>query len=163
MLDAPQQQKALQYGFRPADPNITLGSPIDSAHGVDPSQPKTLLQVPSADVVRAIQASWNEQRRKVDVMLILDRSGSMTEQIGGISKIDAAKQGLKQFVNLVGNNDALGLTVFSDSSDVLTPVTQLGPKRQDVLNRTPGSDLDHKVADLQIPDLALIKRASPTI
>jgi Ca-activated chloride channel family protein len=59
----------------------------------------------------------------------------MTEQIGGITKIDAAKQGLKQFVNLLSNDDALGLTVFSDSSDVLTPVTQLGPKRQDVLKR----------------------------
>jgi len=138
LLDAPQQQKALQYGFRPADPNITLGAPLDSAHGVDPSQPKTLLQIPTADVVRAIKASWNEQRRKVDVMLILDRSGSMTEQIGGIAKIDAARQGMKQFVNLLGNNDALGLTVFSDSSDVLTPVTQLGPKRQDVLNRIDG-------------------------
>jgi Ca-activated chloride channel homolog len=135
LLDAPQQQKALQYGFRPADPNIALGAPIDSAHGVDPGQPRTLLQIPTADVVRAIKDSWNQQKRKVDVMLILDRSGSMTEQIGGITKIDAAKQGMKQFVNLLSDDDALGLTVFSDSSDVLTPVTQLGPKRQDVINR----------------------------
>ncbi len=138
LLDAPQQQKALQYGFRPADPGIALGAPIDSAHGADPGQPKTLLQIPTADVVRAIKAVWVGQRRKVDVMLILDRSGSMTEQIGGIAKIDAARQGMKQFVNLLSDNDALGLTVFSDSSDVLMPVTQLGPKRQDVLNRIDG-------------------------
>ena len=138
LLDAPQQQKALQYGFRPADPNISLGAPIDSAHGVDPGQPKTLLQIPTADVVRAVKASWSQQKRKVDVMLILDRSGSMTEQIGGIAKIDAARQGMKQFVNLLSDDDALGLTVFSDSSEVLTPVTPLGPKRQEVLNRIDG-------------------------
>src|ERR1700758_1162546 len=68
----------------------------------------------------------------------LDRSGSMSYQVGGITKIDAAKQGMKEFVDLLSDNDALGLTVFSDSSDVLTPVTQLGPKRQDVLNRIDG-------------------------
>jgi len=85
--------------------------------------------------VRAIKASWNDERRKVDVILILDRSGSMSELIGGISKIDAAKQGMKQFVNLLSDNDQLGLTVFSDASEVVTPVSQLGPNRQDVLNR----------------------------
>jgi Ca-activated chloride channel homolog len=135
LLDAPQQQKALQYGFRPADPNISLGVPIDNSHGVDPGQPKTLLQIPTADTVRAVINSWNQQKRKVDVTLILDRSGSMAEQIGGIAKIDAAKQGMKQFVNLLSDDDALGLTVFSDSSVEITPVTPLGPKRQDVLNR----------------------------
>ena len=135
LLDKPQQLKALQYGFRPSDPSIAIGAPLDSAHGVDPGQPKTLLQVPTADVVRTIKATWETERRKVDVMLILDRSGSMSELIGGISKIDAAKQGLKQFVSLIVDSDNLGLTIFSDSSEVITPISPLGPKRQDVLAR----------------------------
>jgi len=138
-LLAPAQQKnALQYGFRPADPSMAIGAPIDSAHGVDAKQPSTLLQVPSADVVNAIKTSWNEQRRKVDVMLILDRSGSMNDKIGGISKLEASKQGLVEFVNMLGDNDGLGLTVFSDSADILTPVGSLGPKRQNVLNTING-------------------------
>ena len=33
------------------------------------------------------QAAWNGERRKVDVMLILDRSGSMDDLIGGTSKL----------------------------------------------------------------------------
>ncbi len=37
-------------------------------------------------------------------------------------------------INLLGDSDGLGVTVFSNSADVLTPVTPLGPKRQDVLN-----------------------------
>ncbi len=134
LLAPAQQRKALQYGFRPSDLNIPLSAPIDSAHGVDPNQPQSLLQVPSADVINAIKSSWDQQRRKADVMLILDRSGSMTNLIGGVSKIDAAKQGLTEFVNLLGDSDGLGLTTFSDSADVLTPVSPLGPKRQDVLN-----------------------------
>ncbi len=37
-------------------------------------------------------------------------------------------------INLLGDSDGLGVTVFSNNADVLTPVTPLGPKRQDVLN-----------------------------
>src|SRR5258708_21099933 len=98
LLAPAQQRKALQYGFRPANLSVPVGAPIDAAHGVDPNQPSTLLQVPAADVVNAIQTSWNEQRRKVDLMLILDRSGSMADQIGGISKLGAEKQCLCAFV-----------------------------------------------------------------
>ena len=138
LLAPAQQRKALQYGFRPADISAGIGTPIDAAHGVDPRQPGTLLQIPSTGVINAIQASWNNQRRKVDVMLILDSSGSMSDPIGGITKIDAAKQGLTEFVNLLGDSDQLGLTSFSDSANVLSPVSALGSKRQDVLNAING-------------------------
>jgi Ca-activated chloride channel family protein len=134
LLSPEQQRKALLYGFRPATLNVPLTTPIDSQHGVDPVQPKTTLQVPTASVVNALKASWDQQRRKVDVTLILDRSGSMNDAIGGISKIEAAKQGLLEFVNLLGDDDGLGLVVFNDNVDVLTPTKALGPKRQQVAN-----------------------------
>src|SRR5579859_3586126 len=138
LLAPAQQQKALLYGFRPGNPGVAVGAPIDSAHGADPGKPSAVLKIPTPDVIQAIQSSWENQRRKVDVMLILDRSGSMNDQVGGISKIDAAKSGLTEFVNLLGNSDGLGLTIFSDSADVLTPVSALGPKRQAVLNSIQG-------------------------
>ncbi len=138
LLDQPQQVKALQYGFRPASSTIAIGAPLDTAHGVDPTQPKTLLQLPPSDVVNAIRASWQEQRRKVDVMLVLDRSGSMGASIGGIKKIDGAKQGLKEFITLLGDGDTLGLTIFSNTSIEVSPTTQLGPKRQELLGRVDG-------------------------
>ena len=142
LLATAQQKKALQYGFRPANLSVPVGVPIDAAHGVDPNQPSTLLQVPSSDVVSAIQSNWNQQRRRVDVMLILDRSGSMSDSIGDISKIDGAKKGLTEFVNLLSDSDQLGLTAFSDSADVLSPVSPLGSKRQDLLNTINGINAD---------------------
>jgi Ca-activated chloride channel homolog len=132
----PQQQKALQYGFRPALPNITIGAPIDVAHGVDAHQPQATLNVPPADVVQAVQTSWENQRRKVDVMLILDRSGRMNDN----GKIGAAKAGLTEFVHLLGNLDGLGLTTCSDKIDGQSPVQALGPNRQKILSLINGID-----------------------
>ncbi|HEX4204311.1 MAG TPA: VWA domain-containing protein [Ktedonobacteraceae bacterium] len=138
LLDKAQQQKALSYGFRPAKLDVPIAAPLDSQHGVDPKQPQSVLQVPSVSIVNAIKASWNQQKRKVDVMLILDRSGSMNDSIGGSSKIEAAKQGLSDFVNLLGDSDGLGVTVFSNDAQTLTPVDALGSKRQNVLEQIKG-------------------------
>lgn len=132
LLSASQQQKALQYGFRPA--SGTRSAPIDSAHGVDPNQPSTLLQVPDASVVTAVESSWNQQRRKVDVMLIIDHSGSMNDPVGSTTKIVGARQGLAEFVGLLGDLDEVGLTQFSDQEQALTSMSPVGLKRRQVLN-----------------------------
>jgi Ca-activated chloride channel family protein len=133
LLQPAQQQKALYYGFRSVLPSVT-GAPIDAAHGVDPSQPMTVLPVPAASVIETLLSSWEELRRKVSVMLILDRSGSMNDVNNNVTKISGAKQGLTEFAGLLSDGDSMGLTVFSDSANVLTPVSPLGPKRHQVLN-----------------------------
>ncbi len=149
LLAGDQQKKALQYGFRPADVNMPITAPIDSAHGVDPKQPNSVLQIPNADVISAIQSNWNSQKRRVDVMLILDRSGSMNGSIGGTTKIAGAKAGLKEFVNLLNDDDKLGFTVFSTQTEVVSPMEQLGPKRQKVLSMIDGvvADGDTRLFD----------------
>ena len=133
LLAPAQQQKALQYGFRPGILGISIDNVINSTNGADAQQPQATLVVPASDVIEQVLSSWESQRRKVDVMLILDRSGSMNDPIGGTSKIEAAKQGLGEFANLLGDLDGLGLTTFSDDITVLTNVSALGPKRQQVL------------------------------
>lgn len=131
LLAPAQQQLALHDGFRPG--TGAIAAPITRANGADPAQPSTLLPVPDASVVRAIQASWQTQKRNVDVMLIIDRSGSMSAAAGQISKIEGARMGLAEFINLLGDNDAAGLTAFSDQEQTLSPLSQLGPKRRQIL------------------------------
>lgn len=55
-----------------------------------------------------------------------------TDQITDNGKIRAAKRGLTEFVNLLGNLDGLGLTTFSDTINVQSPVQPLGPNRQKI-------------------------------
>lgn len=68
-------------------------------------------------------------------MLILDTSDSMNDSVNGVSKIDAARQGLRSFVSLMSDGDILGLTVFNDDASVLSPLSLVGPKRQQVLQQ----------------------------
>jgi Ca-activated chloride channel family protein len=106
LLAAPQQQKALTYGFRPGSADLPVGAPIDAEHGVDPKQPVTTLEVPSTEVISAIQHLWDtEEKKAADIALVLDTSGSMQED----EKLPNAKAGAKQLVSLLSDKDDFSL------------------------------------------------------
>ena len=63
LLSESQQEKAMRYGFRPGDVTMELTSPLDRAHGIDPSQPKRLLEIPPTNVVRAILDLWKKPEK----------------------------------------------------------------------------------------------------
>ena len=109
LLAKPQQEKALQYGFRPASLDVPLAAPLDSAHGIDPKEPKTTLEVPSVDVINAILQSWKIQKKHSNVVLVLDTSGSMREE----SKMQNAKEGAKQLLQLLDDGDTFSFLPFS--------------------------------------------------
>ncbi len=105
----PQQKQAMDFGFRPADPGIPLGAPIDVAHGVDPQQPQTTLEVPRADVMDAIVQLWKEHKKHANVALVLDISGSMRGE-----KLANAKEGALQFLEMLGGKDQISLLPFNN-------------------------------------------------
>jgi Ca-activated chloride channel family protein len=131
LLAQPQQEQALQYGFRPADPEVPISAPLDEAHGVDPNEPQTLLAVPRAEVTQAVRELWTENKKRVEVQVVLDISGSMNEE----NRLGRAKEALDIFVEQLADEDMLGVIVFSDDSRVLTPLSELGPKRPEVLEQ----------------------------
>jgi Ca-activated chloride channel homolog len=133
LLDKPQQLKALEYGFRPADPSIPLTSPLDAQHGVDPSQPQTILEVPAAPVIEGIQALWQQTKKPVDLVVVMDISGSMEG-----AKITSARSSLLQFVQRIDDRDRLRIDLFSSDISTLTPLTSIGDKRQQVLDSVSG-------------------------
>jgi Ca-activated chloride channel family protein len=133
LLDKPQQQKAIEYGFRPSDPSIPLTAPLDAQHGVDPSQPQTVLEVPSASVIAATQELWEDVKKPVDLVVVMDISGSMKGD-----KIAAARDSLIQFINLLDDRDRLQVILFNQELIPLTPLSPLGEKRGDITRRISG-------------------------
>ncbi|MFN2292517.1 MAG: extracellular solute-binding protein [Anaerolineae bacterium] len=134
LLDRPQQLNAIELGFRPADPSIALSAPLDAGHGVDPAQPQTVLEVPSAEVIAGIQQLWRSEAKKpVDLIVVMDVSGSMDGE-----KISSARSSLLQFIDLLDDRDQLQITLFNDKIITLTPLSPLGDKREDVRLRVSG-------------------------
>jgi Ca-activated chloride channel family protein len=109
LLTRPQQEKAIEYGFRPASVDIPLAAPLDAAHGIDPKEPKTTLEVPSVDVINGILQVWKLQKKHSNVVLVLDTSGSMREE----GKMQSAKEGAKQLVQLLDDGDTFSFLPFS--------------------------------------------------
>jgi Ca-activated chloride channel family protein len=110
LLQRPQQEKAIAYGFRPGAVDVPLASPIDEAHGVDPKEPKTTLEVPSVPVMDAILTIWQQKKKAANVVLVMDTSGSMNDN----QKIQNAREGAKQLVNLLSEGDRLSLLPFNN-------------------------------------------------
>lgn len=112
LLERPQQEEALRLGFRPADVNIPLGAPFDAAHGVDPKEPQTTLEVPPAEVIDAVLALWRENKKHSDITLVLDVSGSMKDE----NKMENAKAGAKQLLELLDPEDTFSFLPFNDQA-----------------------------------------------
>jgi Ca-activated chloride channel family protein len=133
LLDRPQQERAIQYGFRPSDPAIPLSFPLDAQHGVDINQPATVLEVPSAEVIIGVQELWSQVKKPVDVVVVMDVSGSMQG-----NKISAARDSLIDFIELLDDRDRLQIVLFNMVLIDLTPLSPVGEKRQDTIRRVSG-------------------------
>ncbi|MDW8325632.1 MAG: VWA domain-containing protein [Anaerolineales bacterium] len=133
LLDKPQQLRAMELGFRPADPSIPFAAPLNAQHGVDMSQPKTELATPSLEVLRGIGEVWHETKKPVDLVAVVDISGSMAGE-----KIAAARTSLQQFIDLLDDRDRLQVILFNDKVMTMVPLSPLGEKRADIRRRVGG-------------------------
>lgn len=111
LLARPQQERAMASGFRPAALDVPLAAPLDAAHGMDVKEPKTTLEVPSVDVINAILQAWKTEKKHSNVVLVLDTSGSMSEE----GKMQNAKEGAKQLLQLLDDGDTFSFLPFSSN------------------------------------------------
>ena len=117
------QQRVLEFNFRPGNPEVAIGPPITPDNGVDPDQPQTLLQSPSPPVMVDILNRWAEQRKGARVLLVIDISGSMAERAGTDAretKLDLAKMAAVDSLVDFKSNDLVGLRVFSTNIGPMT-------------------------------------------
>lgn len=141
---AENQEKVLEYGFRPGNPAVALGDPITTGNGVDPTKPETLLDVPSGEVLTGLLDNWATQRKAARVMMVLDVSGSMGEPAdpsdpGGPTRLDLAVQAVQDGLDKFKPEDQVGLRIFTTnlgdgtaSWQDLSPVSAIGPKREEL-------------------------------
>ena len=113
------QNAIMAQGFRPANPDVPLAFPFVEENGIDPAQPRAVLDVPAPDVIAAVQQSWSFVKKQADIMLLIDVSGSMSSE----GKIDQAIQAASAFLDNMESTNRVGLTVFSDEVQVRVPLS----------------------------------------
>jgi Ca-activated chloride channel family protein len=117
------QAKVLAGNFRPGNPQVAVGDPINATNGVDPKQPQTLLQPPSPPVLVDLLQRWSQTRKPARVLLVVDVSGSMGNKVDAThTKLDLAQAAVAESLDQFRDDDQVGLRAFS---------TNLGPSQQD--------------------------------
>ncbi|HLY26629.1 MAG TPA: extracellular solute-binding protein [Aggregatilineales bacterium] len=139
LLSKPVQQQALQFGFRPSDTSISIGAPIDAAHGVDPTKPQNVFTTPDINVLNAARTLWGQQKKKVNLTLLIDISGSMGQE----NKMDGVHTGASAFIDQLDDSDTLSLIAFDDKEYPLFTNVVVGQNRQQIKD---------KIASLQPQD-----------
>ena len=129
----PAQERALASGFRPADTSVPVGPPVDAAHGADPRQPQTLLEVPPAEVLEALLSLFRDTKRASDVVLVFDKSGSMAG-----APLAQAKAGARAFLDALSPRDRVSLLFFDQRVLDPTPPLALGRGKADLVRRIDG-------------------------
>ncbi|NTW00289.1 MAG: VWA domain-containing protein [Oscillochloris sp.] len=124
LLTDESQRLAMGYGFRPANVNVPLADPISSAYGVQPQGVQSILEVPKADVIVAVKNSWALNRKRADIVLVVDTSGSMEGD-----KMELTKAGLESFLSRILPEDRVGLITFDNQANEVVAPAPLSENR----------------------------------
>ena len=105
------------------------GAALSRDNGVLPDATFTALDPPSSTVMAKALTSWDSQRKRARVLLVLDVSGSMAESTStGKSKLELAKQAALKALDMFAPDDEVGLWTFSTAPDgVSNPYTEQVP------------------------------------
>jgi Ca-activated chloride channel family protein len=80
-----------------------------------------------------MQIKDEKRRPSLDIVFIIDHSGSMGETSGGVTKLDLAKEAAARSIELLFPNDHVGVIAFDDTASWVVPITDL-QNPEDVAN-----------------------------
>jgi Ca-activated chloride channel family protein len=129
LLDDEAQQLAVTYGLRPVNQNVTIGPPLDESHGVDLEEPQIVFDSPNVETIFSVQELWQSARKDVNLVMLLDVSGSMSGE-----KIDNMRQAAIQFVEQMGDEDFITIIAFSHELPLIVDHQQVGPARDQIIS-----------------------------
>lgn len=94
------------------------GEALEGSAYVDAGEVETVLNPPSPQVLDGVRATWDELRKKAQVLILMDVSGSMGEMVGsaGKTKLQLAQEATVEALDQLHERDELG--VWSFTTDV---------------------------------------------
>jgi Ca-activated chloride channel family protein len=121
------QAKFQEFAFR--DYKNAPGPLVTEANGLLRDQPATLLSPPAPAVLDKLLQSWSALRKRANVLLVIDTSGSMAEEVPGTgtSKLELAKRAAVNSLSQFARDDRVGLWMFSRGLDGVRDHRELVP------------------------------------
>jgi Ca-activated chloride channel family protein len=114
-------------------------APIKRSDDVQADGVKVTLSPPSPDVLARVRTTWSQVRKRARVLLLLDVSGSMGEEVpnaGGATKLDLAKKAALSALDDFAPTDQVGVWAFTTDMSgghktyaQLAPVAPIGGQR----------------------------------
>lgn len=152
-----QQAQILASGYRPTDLSLALDgpdSPFTTVGGVDPTQPKTALQMPAPSVVQIVRDVWWYTKRHTNVYLVVDVSGSMEQD----DKLVNAQEALRVFLEQIeGDLERVGLITFSSDVQERVPLDELSRSRTNIAQGIDSLEAYGDTSLLDAVDLAYMR------
>ncbi|MGI5118832.1 substrate-binding and VWA domain-containing protein [Marinactinospora thermotolerans] len=151
LLGAEVQQTLLDNGFR--DHEGATGDAHTLDNGLIAEEPGDLLTLPSSGVLDEMLGNWAELRKPADVLIVVDTSGSMQQEVPGTgrTKLELAKAAATDSLEQFADTDEVGLWMFStelgdDGRDwrELAPIAPMGERsdgrthREEIVERVEG-------------------------
>jgi len=126
----PQQDKAMRWGLRPADPTAPLAAPLDAAHGVDPIQPLNISASPPRfnDALNI----WRKTKRHANIVFAIDCSSGMAAQ----DRIANARIAAIQFVDML--DDDANLSILEFNADLRWGIKDMSMSSKSAADEPPG-------------------------
>ncbi|MFI6824553.1 substrate-binding domain-containing protein [Micromonospora sp. NPDC050187] len=114
LREPPQQQSLSRHGFR--DHEQKASEPLTASVGGRGAQDLTYFEPPEPTVVKSILAGWGTLRKKANILLAVDTSGSMNAKIGDRTRFQVATGAAAKGFGLLNSEDQVALWSFSSET-----------------------------------------------
>jgi Ca-activated chloride channel family protein len=136
LLGDTAQEMAAAHGLRPvsdaAGAREALAA-LEAPYGLDLAQPNTVFAAPSTDAIYAVQDLWQSARKNVNLVMVIDVSGSMSGP-----KIESVRRSAVQFIEQMAEDDYLSIISFSSQPQALIQYQRVGDQRQAMIDTVLG-------------------------
>lgn len=128
LLGEEGQTTAVASGLRPVNETTPIVAPLTEENGIDLTQPEIIFNEPTVETVYAVQELWQSARKDVNLVMLLDVSGSMRG-----SPMRNMQSAAVQFVEQMGDDDRLTVIAFSMGQQVVVNQALVGEERANIV------------------------------
>ncbi|MCX4390234.1 substrate-binding and VWA domain-containing protein [Micromonospora peucetia] len=114
LQEPPQQQSLGRHGFR--DHERKASGPLIASVGGGGDGDLTYFDPPDPTVVKAILTGWGTLRKKANILVAVDTSGSMNAKIGDLTRFQVATRAAVKGFGLLNSEDKVALWSFSSET-----------------------------------------------